>query len=86
MVSNIFKFIIIILVILFFSFVFFNYISEKNLALIKKNRNKMQNENYKYVLELPILSNNTNNVIEFNTGFEEHNKNNYKRNFWELFK
>ena len=37
------------------------------------------------MIELPILDNDTNNVIEFNTGFENEN-NKKKRSFWELFK
>lgn len=86
MASSIFKLIISILIILFFSFVFFNYFSDENLNLIKNNRNKMENKNLQYTLELPILMNDTNDVIEFNSGFEEGNRNKYKRNFWELFK
>ena len=35
--------------------------------------------------ELPVLLNDTNNVIEFNSGFKEKN-NKIKRNFWKLFK
>ena len=38
------------------------------------------------ILELPVLLNNTVDVIEFNSGFENTNKRSFKRNFWELFK
>ena len=34
---------------------------------------------------LPILSNDTNDVIEFNSGFEN-DTNKIERNFWKLFK
>ena len=34
---------------------------------------------------LPVLINNTDDVIEFNSGFESKN-NKIKRNFWNLFK
>ena len=39
----------------------------------------------KNMTELPVLSNNTNNVIEFNSGYENES-NKIERNFWRLFK
>ena len=35
---------------------------------------------------LPILDNDTNNVVEFNDSFDDEINNNKKRNFWDLFK
>ena len=37
------------------------------------------------LLTLPILKNDTYNVIEFNSGYDTNN-NKIKRNFWNLFK
>ena len=37
-------------------------------------------------LNLPTLFNDTNDVIEFNSSFENSNKQNFKRSFWELFR
>ena len=36
--------------------------------------------------DLPILKNNTKDVIEFNSGFENNDNERLKRSFWELFK
>ena len=37
-------------------------------------------------LDLPILENNIADAIEFNSGYDNTSKKNYKRNFWDLFK
>ena len=69
-----------------FLFVFKIYFSDKNLLLIEKNRKNSEIDNLKYIENLPVLKNDTNNVISFNSGYEETGKNTFKRNFWELFK
>ena len=71
---------------LFFGIVLSHYFSEKNVSLVINNRTNLESRILEKVDDLPILSNDTKNVIEFNTGFEKLNKQNYKRNFWELFK
>ncbi len=86
MIKNISKSLIIILIIIFFFTVFKYYISEQNIDLIKNQRKNLKTLSFKKISELPVLQNDTNNVIEFNSGFEETNQQNYKRNFWELFK
>ena len=86
MIKNISKSLIIILIIIFFFTVFKYYISEQNIDLIKNQRKNLKTLSFKKISELPVLPNDTNNVIEFNSGFEETNQQNYKRNFWELFK
>ena len=86
MIYNIFKFFILMFIISFFIFVFNYYFSEKNINQVKKNRNNFELNVQKNFPELPILSNNTNNVIEFNSGFDDTNKNKLKRSFWDLFK
>jgi hypothetical protein len=72
----------------FISFLFFVvniYFSESQKKKILKNREftleKIQNN----IRNLPILVNDTNNVIKFNSGYEDET---YKteRNFWKLFK
>ena len=64
----------------------FNYFSEKNIGLVKHNRFNPEEKIRSNIGKLPVLSNDTNNVIEFNSGFENSNNKNYKRSFWELFK
>ena len=74
-----------LLVIIFFSFVSVNYISEKNIKTINSNRSNLE----KIVVEqsngLKILKNDTDQVIEYNSGYNNLNSK-PKRNFWNLFK
>ena len=86
MIKNVSKFFILVLIIIFFFTVFKYYISEQNIDLVKSQRKSFETLSQKKINDLPVLSNDTNNVIEFNSGFEETNQQNYKRNFWELFK
>ena len=71
--------------IIFFYFVGIFYLSEKNIKQINTNRSNLSeiiNDNTK---DLPLIKNDTNNVINFNSGYENNNEN-YKRSFWDLFK
>ena len=86
MIINFLKSLILVFIIIFFIIVFKYYISEKNIDLVKSKRNNLETLSLEKISELPVLLNDTNNVIEFNSGFEETNQQNYKRNFWELFK
>ena len=86
MIKNVSKFFILVLIIIFFFTVFKYYISEQNIDLVKSQRKSFETLSQKKINNLPVLPNDTNNVIEFNSGFEETNQQNYKRNFWELFK
>ena len=83
MLKKIILLIIFILTILFFYFTVSYYFSEENLKKIHSNRTNIVNLDNKS-LSLPFLSNDTNNVIEFNSGFNSENKT--KRNFWDLIK
>ena len=60
--------------------------SDKNKILMKNNRENIESRTLQVISELPILLNNTNDIIEFNSGYENSNEKNFKRNFWELFK
>ena len=86
MMNKIVKFVVIIIVLSFFSFSFNYYISEKNINTVKNNRENLESKILESTSALPLLLNDTNNVIEFNSGFEDSNKQNFKRSFWELFK
>tara|TARA_Y100000816_G_C25752391_1_gene395555 strand:- start:329 stop:586 length:258 start_codon:yes stop_codon:yes gene_type:complete len=79
------KVLILILVSLFMFIVTSHYFSETNKILISKNRND-ENIRKNINIDLPVLDNDTEDVIEFNTGYENSNNKKYKRNFWELFK
>ena len=84
MFENIFKFFILIFVIIFFVLIFNYYTSVNNIAILdSKRKNFNQDELLK--INLPILGNDTDNVIEFNSGFNEE-LNSEPRKFWDLLK
>ena len=86
MINKIIRFVIIIIVLSFFGFSFNYYISDRNINTVKNNRENLESKILESTSALPLLPNDTNNVIEFNSGFEDSNKQNFKRSFWELFK
>ncbi len=86
MSKNIIKIAILLISAIFYFFVINYYFSEKFMNLIKKNRLYTEQNIRKSIKELPILNNDTNDVIEFNTGINNVEQKIYKRNFWELFK
>ena len=76
----------ILLIILFVFFIYKYYSSTKNIVnrdFIRSNIDKILDEK---VRNLPVLSNDTNNVIQFNDSFEEDIKDEKKRSFWDLIK
>ena len=77
---------LVIFILLFFFNIYNYYSSNKNI----KNMN-LKRLNIEEILEnktsnLPVLRNDTNNVIEFNSSFSDEIKSNEQRNFWNLFK
>ena len=74
------------LVLLFFFKVFTYYSSNKNIKNINLKRLNIEEILEKKISDLPILENNTNNAIEFNSSFSNQIKNKEKRNFWDLLK
>ena len=85
MIRNILSVLIFFFSISFFYLVVNFYYSDKQDIKVKKNRETILQKIKDNMIELPILDNDTNNVIEFNSGFENEN-NKKKRSFWELFK
>jgi len=86
MFKKLIKILMLMLVVSFFAIILRYYFSEKNIAQKKQNRNLLETKVIKDISNLPELLNNTNDVIEFNSGFDNSNKQNFKRNFWDLFK
>ena len=84
MFKNISIFLILFIVILFFYFTFIKYISDENIKKINLNRLNIEEKIEKGFSDLPILENDTNNIIEFNSGINTENQ--IKRNFWDLIK
>ena len=76
----------VIIVFLFFFNIYKYYSSNKNIKNIDLNRSNIEEIIKTKISDIPILKNDTNNVIEFNDSFDEEIKNNKKRSFWDLLK
>ena len=77
---------IMILLIISFLFLIFNYYSSnKNMNEKKYNRQNIDKIMKEKISNLPVLLNDTNNVIEFNNSIQD-NTNEKKRSFWDLLK
>jgi len=75
-----------ILVIIFFGTTYKFYSSNKNIKNKEFNRNNIDQILNDKISNLPILKNDTDNVIEFNDGFSNEIKNDKPRSFWNLLK
>ena len=75
-----------ILVILFFSSTYKFYSSNKNIKTKDYNRDNIDQIISSKISSLPILENDTDNVIKFNDGFSNDIKNDKPRSFWNLLK
>ena len=76
----------VIVTFLFFFNIYNYYSSNKNIKNINLNRSNIEEIIKTKISDIPILKNDTNNVIEFNDSFDEEIKNNKKRSFWDLLK
>ena len=75
-----------ILILIFFFNIYTFYSSNKNLESKEFNRSNIDQIINKKILNLPILKNDTNDIIEFNDGFSNEIKNDKPRSFWNLLK
>ena len=82
-VLNILMFIFIILFILS---IYRYYSSTKNIEIKNFNLNNIDEIIKMKISDLPVLTNDTDNVIEFNNSLESERKFEKKRSFWELLK
>jgi len=85
MLKNILSVSIFLLTTSFFYFVSHEYLSHNYDSKIKKNMETIVQKIKSNTNGLPFLANDTNNVIIFNSGFENKNQK-IERNFWKLFK
>ena len=85
MFKEIYKVVYFIIILLFVYLLFAIYFSEENIKKIKKNRVHIENSFKDYLSNLPILENDTNDVIIYNSS-EFLEKKIKKRKFWELLK
>ncbi|MBD1138162.1 hypothetical protein IDH18_00955 [Pelagibacterales bacterium SAG-MED41] len=84
--SKMFNFFLGILILFFFINIYNFYSSNKNLETKEFNRNNIDQIINKKISNLPILKNDTDNVIEFNDGFSNEIQNDKPRSFWNLLK
>jgi hypothetical protein len=84
--EKIFNIFLFILSLAFFLSTYNFYSSTKNLEKKVFNRNNIDQIINKKISNLPILYNDTNNVIEFNDGYSKKNKIDKPRSFWNLLK
>tara|TARA_Y100000768_G_C23917187_1_gene652965 strand:- start:644 stop:907 length:264 start_codon:yes stop_codon:yes gene_type:complete len=78
---------LLLLSVLFFIFGIFKYYSSnKNINIKNHNRSNIDEILKGKIKDLPILINDTNNVIEFNDSFELEINEGKKRSFWDLLK
>ena len=84
--QKILNLIFILLVLIFFGSTYKYYSSNKNIKVKEFNRNNIDEIINNKISNLPILKNDTNNVIEFNDGFSNEIKNDKPRSFWNLLK
>tara|TARA_B100000035_G_C21011300_1_gene559757 strand:+ start:408 stop:671 length:264 start_codon:yes stop_codon:yes gene_type:complete len=75
-----------LLVLLFFFTSYKYYSSKKNIESKDFNRKNINEIINSKISNLPILDNDTHNVIEFNDGFSNENKDDKPRSFWNLLK
>ena len=75
---------LLILIFSYFFIIFEYYSSNKNIKNINLNRVHTEEILKTKTKNLPILKDDTNDVIEFNDSFPDEIKDNKKRSFWNL--
>tara|TARA_B100000963_G_C22446245_1_gene588982 strand:- start:128 stop:391 length:264 start_codon:yes stop_codon:yes gene_type:complete len=83
---KIFNILILLIIILFFLAISKYYYSSKNMEIKNYNRLNINEILKEKIRDLPVLANDTNNVIEFNNSFKNEITNEKKRSFWNLLK
>ena len=84
--SKVVNIIFLFLVLIFFLATYKYYSSNKNTQIRDFNRNNINDIINRKVSNLPILKNDTSDVIEFNDGFTNEIKHEKSRSFWDLLK
>ena len=77
MIKNLISLSMIISICLFIFFVITEYLSDKNKKLINLNRLNIDQGINEESMNLPILKSDTDNVIEFNEGYNQKNNRNH---------
>ena len=83
---KIFNIIMFLLIIIFILSIYNYYSSNKNIDAKNYNRKNIDQILKEKIIDLPVLKNDTNNVIEFNNSLKNGIEENEKRSFWDLLK
>ena len=75
-----------LLIIIFILSIYNYYSSNKNVDAKNYNRKNIDRILKEKIFDLPVLKNDTNNVIEFNNSLKDDIEENKKRSFWNLLK
>ncbi len=84
--SKVLNFFFLLLILIFFSITYIYYSSTKNVEAKNFNRNNIDKIINDKISNLPILENDTKNIIEFNDGFTNEMNKDEPRSFWKLLK
>ena len=85
MIKNIFLVFIAIIIFLSFFFVISTYVSKNKIKKVDINKKLVEKKIEENLDNLPFLPNDTKDVIQFNSGYDNDNIK-IKRNFWDLLK
>ena len=77
---------ILLIISIFFISTYKYYSSNKNIEEKNYNRNNIDEIINKKIIDLPILENDTNNIIKFNDGLSNKINIDKPRSFWNLLK
>lgn len=83
---KIFNIIMFLLIIIFIFSIYNYYSSNKNIDAKNYNRKNIDQILKEKIIDLPVLKNDTDNVIEFNNSLKDGIEENKKRSFWDLLK
>ena len=83
---KIFNIIMFLLIIIFILSIYNYYSSNKNIDAKNYNRKNIDRILKEKIIDLPVLKNDTNNIIEFNNSLNDGIEENKKRSFWDLLK
>ena len=75
-----------LLIIIFLLNIYNYYSSNKNIDAKNYNRKNIDQILKEKIIDLPVLKNDTDNVIEFNNSLKDEIEENKKRSFWDLLK
>ena len=75
-----------LLIIFFILSIYSFYSSDKNIDTKNYNRENIDQILKEKISNLPVLENDTNNIIEFNNSLKNEIEENKKRSFWDLLK